>query len=75
MRGKAGMTALDVKRGAKYTLTYIPVDWRCPYCDHWNNTTLIEEEDLCWSQDNAAACLTCEEKSTIKADDILKNEN
>lgn len=65
------LCAENVVRGAKYELTYIPIDWICPLCKTENNTTLILEEDLNHSQDNFDTCRKCKNKITLKASAIF----
>lgn len=65
------LLAEDVVIGAKYELTFIPVDWNCPFCKSENSTTLVLEEDLNHSQDNFDICLKCKNKITIKASSIF----
>ena len=55
----------------KYELTYIPFNWVCPFCKVENSTTLIEEEDLNYSQDNFDKCYKCKKEVKIKASDIF----
>ena len=69
--GKRVLCAENVAKGAKYELTYIPIEWRCPVCNADNSTTLIEEEDLNFSQDNIDKCRKCKRDIKIKASDIF----
>ena len=55
----------------KYELTYIPFNWVCPFCKTENSTTLVEEEDLNYSQNNRDKCRKCKKEITIRASDIF----
>lgn len=47
---------------SKYELTYIPIEWTCPFCKTENNTTLILEEDLNYKEDNYDTCRNAKRK-------------
>ena len=65
------LCAENVVKGAKYELTYIPIEWKCPFCNAENSTTLIEEEDLNYSQDNIDKCRKCKKDVKLRASDIF----
>ena len=68
---KTLLCAENIVRGVKYELTYIPIEWNCPFCKTENSTTLILEEDLNHSQDNFDTCRKCKKKITLKASAIF----
>jgi hypothetical protein len=67
--------AIDVKKGLRYEVTFVPVEWVCPVCQSNNSTTFIEEEDLNRGFDNVERCYKCDKEITIKTKDIFPLTN